>query len=38
MECFRKAEKVHNGQQSAIVDGEKEFNEKVAQLQEEHEQ
>jgi hypothetical protein len=37
IECFRKAERVHSGQQQSIAMGEREFGEKVAQIEEEHE-
>jgi hypothetical protein len=32
VDCYRKAEKVHNSQQQAIAQGEKEFSEKMAQV------
>jgi hypothetical protein len=37
VECYRKAERVHNSQQQAIAQGEKEFSEKMTQVEEEHE-
>ena len=37
VECYRKAERVHNSQQQAIAQGEKEFSEKMGQIEEEHE-
>lgn len=37
VECYRKAERVHNSQQQAIAQGEREFNEKMTQIEEEHE-
>ena len=37
VETFKRAERIHEQKQSELVDGEKMFNEKVNQIEEEHE-
>ena len=37
IDYYRKAERVHAGQQQVVAQGEREFTEKVRQIEEEHE-